>query len=185
MQLKSSVLLSIDLPAQLVGQTFSTLFKHFALIHGIVPVAIYRQKTLYSDSEAGAPQQNKENTFSFANISLDRSATVVSVASINSYAPQHMSNLEMDRDKWNNTAAATAEGAAGGDPGKIGSYAQQFYRMADQQQATMRSQTALDMSRLLEETNRVDNELPFVITNPLPDFVLDSKDMVFVLHPTA
>jgi hypothetical protein len=177
LRLKSSVLISIDLPVSFVGLTFSTLFKHFALMHGAVPIAIYRQKTLHSAPSAvptsGAAEEQQQfvaaSPFSFANVPLDRTATVMSVASMNSYAAQHMSSLETDRDRFRGEIDAAAS--------------QKYNSQKIAEQETIRSQTALDMSRLLEGSNRVDNELSFVVTNPLPDFVLDSMDMVFILCP--
>ncbi len=39
------------------------------------------------------------------------------------------------------------------------------------------------LTQVLDDSNRLDNELPFVVTNPLPDLVLDDMDRVFVLRP--
>lgn len=39
------------------------------------------------------------------------------------------------------------------------------------------------LAQLLSDSNQLDNELPFIVTNPLPDFVLDEMDVVFILQP--
>jgi hypothetical protein len=43
--------------------------------------------------------------------------------------------------------------------------------------------TEAKLEKLLNESNKIDNEFPYIHTNPLPDLVLDEMDKLFLLKP--
>ena len=134
-----------------------------AFHHGVIPIAIYRQKTEHTHRPL-SPIHSNLNTYrspvgvkpAFQFVPLRRTATDMSVASVSSVS-KHLFNME-----------ANVEDGFASDT---------------QEYTSTGAEAAQNLNRLLEESNRVDNDLPFVVTNPLPDFVLDELDCLFVLRP--
>ena len=141
-----------------------------------MPIAIYRRKTMHNQpanspvhelnrSQTGFPssygnktsEKDEKSTFkpSFG-IPLYRTTTGGSVSS------RHLFNLESQ------------------------GYEDDEYEL-QQKGLTVTSMQGRDaynnLNKLIQDSNKMDNDLPFVVTNPLPDFLLDEMDYVFILQP--
>jgi hypothetical protein len=157
-----------------------------AIHHGIVPIAIYRRRTIYSPERSTyttpmatspvsptAPGQSAPGA-GFTTIPLFRTVTDSSVMTMSSH---HMFDLEQDQA----VSAASIDRMIPSpmevniDPSSGTFPTEPLPQARRDSQATM--------TRLLESVNRVDNELPFVIANPLPDLVMDALDMLYILQP--
>ena len=174
MGITASIMCTIPVPKQFIGQGFSKLFAHLALLHGCVPIAIYRRRTCYNttvdDGGPGVasllaesptsitgtvPPLTVKNNDAVHSLSFHRTLTDASNSSV------HLFNLD------NNQYSVRS------DPGQR------------EEAGSPRNQQTERLARLLNDSNRVDNDLPFVLTNPLPDFILDRMDQVFILKPEA
>ncbi|KAI3657390.1 hypothetical protein MP638_001711 [Amoeboaphelidium occidentale] len=169
--IKGSVMKQIRVPKEFAGQTFSFLFKHLALLHGFVPLAIYRDRahaggfsrkeTKFNTAKQSTHRDEKSpefnstsdalNVFPLGEMSNDRS--------VRSFNTSHLFSLQGERILPRRTSSF----ASSAKKEKLGKILME------------------ELEQLLNDANRLDNELPFVITNPLPDFIIDKRDKIFVL----
>jgi hypothetical protein len=154
-----------------------------ALSHGAIPIAIYRRRTTKHPPRpqsifAQPPPPTPTQDFSFVSIPLGRTMTNTSMASTN----HHLFSMDAPRhhDDDQNSIRIGVHGPS------MSSLTTNQERLTHNQ-ATWQSNSgtaaaANHLAQLLDDSNRLDNELPFVVTNPLPDLVLDDMDRIFVLR---
>ena len=187
----SSVLTSIPLPTQFYGQSFSSMFKYMTLKKNTIPIAIYRHRStrsaplpvsphtdetvlLLGHSKSKKQIQRNRPTIpptsppSFKPLPLHRTTTGGSISN------RHLFNMEFT--SLQNVPLPFADKDESIELKEMD--VNQFSATS-----TMGKDAYEYLNKLLQDSNTLDNDLPFLITNPLPDFILDELDHVFALCP--
>ncbi|KAI3647012.1 hypothetical protein MP228_007233 [Amoeboaphelidium protococcarum] len=181
-----SVLKSVRVPPRLVGMSFAQVFRHLSLEHQCVVLGIYRNRTRADvEQQFSELDQQLHGSLKKHKDLRDQSSTIHQ----QQYTSQRHKNLPVHRTRTNvSTWSPQRQHLYQIDSnytmnlGDVDALEMQNITHKSYQESAQKTQR---IQKLLLDMNHIDNDLPYLITNPLPDLIIDSMDDLFLLVPES